>query len=58
MDFDNDKVQDIMSIKETGTNVNVSFYSANKYTGNIVSQTVLTPLTNVAQYEVKKIGGL
>nr|WP_234110717.1 RHS repeat-associated core domain-containing protein [Chryseobacterium sp. R2A-55] len=62
MDFDNDGNQDIMYIKETGTNVNVSFYTRPSEYGQIEStlppiiRSHSTPLNNIYQYEIKKVG--
>jgi len=55
MDFDNDGTQDIIFIKENGT-TNVTFYTKNKYTDAVVSQTVNTSLNNLYQYTIKKNG--
>lgn len=57
MDFDNDGVQDIMLIERDPFNINtnVSFATKNRYSGNIVNQTVSTPLNRIYQYSLKRI---
>ncbi|WHF51960.1 RHS repeat-associated core domain-containing protein [Chryseobacterium gotjawalense] len=57
MDFDNDGGQDIMFIERDpyNTNTNVSFATKNRYTGNIVNQTVSTPLNRIYQYSLRRI---
>ncbi|WP_417430975.1 polymorphic toxin type 23 domain-containing protein [Halpernia sp.] len=54
LDFDNDGVQDIISIKAKETNESVSFYTKQGLTGEVVQQTVSTPLNDVFQYSIKK----
>ena len=53
MDFDNDGKQDIMLIEANG-NTNVSFYTRQGLTGQVVQQSVSTPINNIYQYSVKK----
>ena len=53
MDFDNDGKQDIMLIEANG-NTNVSFYTRQGLTGQVVQQSVSTPLNNISQYSIKK----
>ncbi|QBA21996.1 hypothetical protein EU348_12670 [Chryseobacterium indologenes] len=54
MDFDNDGKQDIMFIEPNTGNVNVSFYTKQPLTGEIVQQTVSTSTNNISQYSIKK----
>jgi RHS repeat-associated protein len=62
MDFDNNGVQDVMFVKNTGSNVTVSFYTRPlqvdvvESTATPVTRTHTTPINNVSQYEIKKIG--
>lgn len=57
MDFDNDGMQDIIFVERDPNNIysNVSFTTKNRYTGNIVNQTVSTPLNRIYQYSLKRI---
>lgn len=60
MDFDNDKVLDIIKIEAPNYNnyesTNVTYYTRNKYSNAVLQRSVNTPVNVVSQYFVKKIG--
>lgn len=60
MDFDNDRIQDIIKIEFPNYNnyatTNVSFFTKNKYSNTIVQRTVNTPITVVSQYSIIRNG--
>jgi len=60
MDFDNDKVQDILKTEYPNynnyANTNVTFYTKNKYSNATIQRTVNTPVTVVSQYFIIRSG--